>query len=146
HGRTRCAMKHQLRPGRRSERSMWAMDVQVDGYEVGEPGASLPCPRSLEPTRARFELFFNQDGSLDTTATGDMFITNWDPRDAEGNPSGALGSVNVLEGGLPLTEPASNSNFRIDLAGTTQFGSAFAVNEVNQNGYSTGRLTGLEVD
>src|SRR5690606_39725074 len=26
------------------------------------------------------------------------------------------------------------------------FGSAFAVNEVNQNGYSTGRLTGLEVD
>lgn len=143
---TQYFVKEPLDPSRPNEQNIWAMYVQVDGYDVGDPDSSLPFPQNLEPTRARFELFFNQDGSLDTTATGDMFITNWDPRDAEGNPSGALGSVNVLEGGLPLTEPASNSNFRIDLAGTTQFGSAFAVNEVNQNGYSTGRLTGLEVD
>lgn len=146
HVMTQYFVKEPLDPSRPNEQNIWAMYVQVDGYDVGDPDASLPFPQNLEPTRARFELFFNQDGSLDTTATGDMFITNWDPRDAEGNLSGALGSVNVLEGGLPLTEPASNSNFRIDLAGTTQFGSAFAVNEVNQNGYSTGRLTGLEVD
>ena len=146
HVMTQYFVKEPLDPSRPNEQNIWAMYVQVDGYDVGDPDASLPFPQNLEPTRARFELFFNQDGSLDTTATGDMFITNWDPRDAEGNPNGALGSVNVLEGGLPLTEPASNSNFRIDLAGTTQFGSAFAVNEVNQNGYSTGRLTGLEVD
>ncbi|QQD22052.1 flagellar hook-basal body complex protein [Oceanospirillaceae bacterium ASx5O] len=146
HVMTQYFVKEPLDPSRPNEQNIWAMYVQVDGYDVGDPDSSLPFPQNLEPTRARFELFFNQDGSLDTTATGDMFITNWDPRDAEGNPSGALGSVNVLEGGLPLTEPASNSNFRIDLAGTTQFGSAFAVNEVNQNGYSTGRLTGLEVD
>ncbi|UZK04109.1 flagellar hook-basal body complex protein [Venatoribacter cucullus] len=146
HVMTQYFVKEPLDPSRPNEQNIWAMYVQVDGYDVGDPDSSLPFPQNLEPTRARFELFFNQDGSLDTTATGDMFITNWDPRDAEGNPSGALGSVNVLEGGLPLSEPASNSNFQIDLAGTTQFGSAFAVNEVNQNGYSTGRLTGLEVD
>lgn len=146
HVMTQYFVKEPLDPSRPNEQNIWAMYVQVDGYDVGDPDSSLPFPQNLEPTRARFELFFNQDGSLDTTATGDMFITNWDPRDAEGNPNGALGSVNVLEGGLPLTEPASNSNFQIDLAGTTQFGSAFAVNEVNQNGYSTGRLTGLEVD
>ena len=114
--------------------------------DVGDPDASLPFPQNLEATRYRQELFFNQDGTLDVTATGDIFITNWDPVDADGNPNGAQGSVNVLEGGLPLTEPPTNSNFQISLDGSTQFGSPFSVNEVNQNGFSTGRLTGLEVD
>jgi len=30
--------------------------------------------------------------------------------------------------------------------GTTQFGSVFAVNAADQNGYTTGRLSGLDVD
>ena len=52
----------------------------------------------------------------------------------------------MLEGGLPLTEPATSSNFQILLDGSTQFGSPFSVNEVSQDGYTTGRLTGLEID
>ena len=52
----------------------------------------------------------------------------------------------MLEGGIPLIDPPVNSNFQISLDGSTQFGSSFSVNEVNQNGYSTGRLTGLEID
>src|SRR5690606_38222323 len=40
---------------------------------------------------------------------------------------------------------ASSSNFEIDLGDTTQFGSIFAVEDRDQNGYATGRLAGLDV-
>ena len=146
HVMTQFFVKEPLDPTRPNEANIWAMYVQVDGKEVGDPDSTLPFPENLVPTRSRHELFFNQDGTLDTEATGDIYVTNWDPVDAAGDPTGAMTSLNVLEGGLPLTEPASNSNFQILLDGSTQFGSSFAVSEVNQNGYTTGRLAGLEVD
>ena len=124
----------------------WAMYVMIDGKDVGDPDPTLDFPQNLEPTRARYPLFFNQDGSIDTTATGELYVTNWDPVDANGERNGSLGSINVLEGGLPLADPANSSNFRIDLEGTTQYGSSFSVNQVSQNGYTTGRLTGLAID
>jgi len=146
HVMTQYFVKEPLDPTRPNEENVWAMYVLINGNDVGDPDPTLPFPDNLEPSRARYELFFNQDGSFDSTATGDMFITNWDPVDADGNPTGAMSSVNVLEGGLPLSEPPANSNFQIDLTGSTLFSSEFSVNEVNQNGYTTGRLTGLEVD
>jgi flagellar hook protein FlgE len=146
HVMTQFFVKEPLDPNRPNEANIWAMYVQVDGQDVGDPDSTLPFPENLIPTRARYELFFNQDGTLDTDATGDMFITNWDPIDGAGDPTGAMTSLNVLEGGLPLTEPPTNSNFEIILDGSTQFGSSFAVSEVSQNGYTTGRLAGLEVD
>lgn len=146
HVMTQFFVKEPIDPSRPDDKSIWAMYVQVDGRDVGDPDPTKTFPENLQPTRQRFELFFNQDGTLDTQATGDLFITNWDPVDADGNPTGALKSRNVLEGGLPLGEPPTNSNFQIDLAGSTQFGSAFAVNQVSQNGYTTGRLTGLQID
>lgn len=146
HVMTQFFVKEPLDPLRPNEQNIWAMYVQIDGNDVGDPDASLDFPESLVPTRARHELFFNQDGTLDTEATGDIYITNWDPVDENGDSSGAMNSLNVLEGGLPLTNPPTNSNFAIVLDGSTQFGSAFSVSEVNQNGYTTGRLAGLEVD
>lgn len=146
HVMTQYFVKEPLDPTRPNEQNVWAMYVLVDGNDVGDPDPSLPFPQNLDPTRARFELFFNQDGTLDEVATGDIFITNWDPVDENGDATGALTSTNVLEGGLPLSDPPTNSNFQISLSGSTQFGSEFSVNEVNQNGYATGRLTGLEVD
>jgi len=146
HVMTEYFVKEPLDPTRPNEANIWAMYVQIDGQDVGDPDSTLPFPENLVPTPARYELFFNQDGTLDTEATGDIFVTNWDPIDGAGDPTGAMTSLNVLEGGLPLTEPATNSNFEIILDGSTQFGSSFAVSEVNQNGYTTGRLAGLEVD
>lgn len=146
HVMTQFFVKEPLDPSRPNEENLWAMYVQIDGNDVGDPDVTLPFPENLEPTPARYELFFNPDGTYDESATGELYITNWDPVDEEGSPTGGLKSLNVLEGGLPLTEPASNSNFQIVLDGSTQFGSPFSVNEVNQNGYTTGRLTGLEID
>jgi flagellar hook protein FlgE len=146
HVLTQYFVKEPLDPNRPNEQNIWAMYAQVDGQDVGDPDSTLNFPDNLAPTPARYELFFNQDGTLDTDATGEIYVTNWDPIDGNGDSSGALNSVNVLEGGLPLNTPPSNSNFQITLDGSTQFGSAFSVSEVNQNGYTTGRLAGLEVD
>lgn len=146
HVLTQYFVKEPLDPNLPNEENMWAMYVLIDGQEVGDPDSTLDFPENLMPTRARHELFFNQDGTLDTEATADIYVTNWNPTDSNGVPTGAFGSVNVLEGGLPLSNPPTNSNFQIVLDGSTQFGTPFAVSEVQQDGYATGRLAGLEVD
>ena len=146
HVMTQFFVKEPLDPNLPNEENIWAMYVLVDGQEVGDPDSTLDFPENLAPTRARHELFFNQDGTLDTEATADIYVTNWNPTDSNGDPTGAFSSVNVLEGGLPLTNPPTNSNFQISLAGSTQFGTPFAVSEGQQDGYATGRLAGLEVD
>lgn len=125
----------------------WVMYVQIDGRDVGDPDTSLPPPANSEPTRANFNVYFNEDGSLNELITDDMLISNWVVMDANGNPTGAMQPQNVLAGGTTLIpEPPTSSNFVIDLAGTTQFGSEFSVNDVDQNGYATGRLSGLAID
>lgn len=146
HIMTQFFVKEPLDQTRPNEENLWAMYVQIDGNDVGDPDPTLTFPDNLVPTRARYELFFNQDGTLDSSATGELFVTNWDPVDEGDAPTGGLKSLNVLEGGLPLSDPATNSNFQISLDGSTQFGSPFSVSEVGQNGYGTGRLTGLEID
>ncbi len=125
----------------------WIMYVQVDGRDVGDPDTTLPPPDNTVPTRAGFNLRFNEDGSLDRTYTGDVLISNWIPLDADGKPNGALGPQNVLAGGttnIPVVPV--NSNFLIDFDGTTQFGSIFSVNDNSPNGYAAGRLSGLNID
>jgi len=146
HIMTQFFVKEPIDATRPNEENIWAMYVQVDGRDVGDPDATLSFPENLVPTSARFELFFNSDGSLDELTSGDFFITNWDPMDETGATTGSLSSVNILEGGLPLTSPANSSNFQVLLDGSTQFASAFSVAEVSQNGFTTGRLTGLEID
>ncbi|WP_156491695.1 flagellar hook-basal body complex protein, partial [Oleiphilus sp. HI0123] len=49
-------------------------------------------------------------------------------------------------GVLPIPQPPTSSNFEVDVSSFTQFGSPFAVNDLSQNGYTTGRLVGLDVD
>lgn len=127
--------------------NQWIMYVQIDGQEVGEPNTTLPPPQNAMPTRAAFTLQFNPDGSLNSDRSDPILISNWTPLDAEGNPNGALGPQNILAGGtMNIPDPPTSSNFTIDLTGTTQFSSVFSVNDVDQNGYTTGRLSGLNID
>ncbi|MCR6653726.1 MAG: flagellar hook-basal body complex protein [Cellvibrionaceae bacterium] len=125
----------------------WVMYVQIDGRDVGDPNTTLPPPDNTVPTRAGFDLRFNPDGSLNQVLSDQILISNWVPRDANGDPNGALGPQNVLAGGTSnIPDPPSSSNFVMDLAGTTQYGSQFSVHEKDQNGYTTGRLSGLNID
>ena len=140
-------IKEPYDPENPTQTNNWTMAIQVDGQDVGDPDPSLDFPENLEPTMATFPLYFNSDGTLDEEATGTMLISNWDPVDADGNPNGALTSMNLLEGGgLPIEEPFTSSNFEIRLDGSTQFGIDSGANNISQNGYTTGRLTGLEVN
>lgn len=124
--------------------SVWAMYVQIDDEDVGDPPFTTG-----DPTRARFELEFNNDGSLasvDGNPDGQLLISNWTPKDDAGQPNGADGPLPIASGGsLPIAEPPVSSNFLIDMNETTQYGSSFGVVDQQQNGYTTGRLSGLDV-
>ncbi|HEY6529036.1 MAG TPA: flagellar hook-basal body complex protein [Cellvibrionaceae bacterium] len=125
----------------------WKMYVLIDGKDIGDPDTSLPPPGNTLPTRSAYDIFFNPDGSINSTQTDDILISNWTPLDVNGNPNGSLGPQNVLAGGgVVIPDPPISSNFVIDVGKSTQFGSKFSVNNVKQNGYTTGRLSGLNID
>ena len=125
----------------------WRMFVQIDGQNVGDPDPSLPAPQNTEPTMASFDVHFLPDGRLNETMTDVMLISNWTPTNEDGALIGALGPLNVLQGGtIPVAEPPSSSNFIVDLTGSTQFGSVFSKENLDQNGYATGRLAGLDIN
>ncbi|MBV1915491.1 MAG: flagellar hook protein FlgE [Pseudomonadales bacterium] len=73
-------------------------------------------------TEEQIDITFNSDGSIQSPLTT-VSIANWDP-------------------GTGATTP---SPFTLDLNNTTQFGSAFEVNDFSQDGFTTGRLVGLDV-
>ena len=122
-----------------STSNTWSMYVLIDGFDVGNPAAG-----SSQPGRAQFNMRFNSDGTLDPANDGPFLVTNWTPVDENGNFNGALGSNPA--GTLPIPSPSTDSNFEIDIDGTTQFGSDFGVIAVTQDGFTTGRLTGLNID
>ncbi|WP_347330282.1 flagellar hook-basal body complex protein [Marinimicrobium locisalis] len=124
----------------------WMMYVQVDGQNVGDPDPTLPPPQNTEPNVASFNVHFNSDGSLNEELTEEMLVSNWTPRNDDGSAAGALPPLNVLQGGqLPVTDPPTSSNFEIELDGTTQFGANFGVESQDQNGFTTGRLSGVDI-
>lgn len=72
------------------------------------------------------------------------------PQTLNFNPDGTLATA------MPLTFNASTiitgdtganeMTLGLDLSNTTQYGSAFAINDLSQNGFTTGRLSSIEVD
>ncbi len=127
--------------GTSAQPNTWQMHVQIDGEDVGDPVIGT------QPTRASYTLVFNDDGSLNSNLSDQVLISNWVPLDADGNSNGAAGPINVVDGGtLPVPDPATSSNFEINIDDTTQYGSPFSINDMQQNGFTTGRLAGLDVD
>jgi flagellar hook protein FlgE len=128
-------------------RSLWTMYALIDGRDVGDPDVNLAPPANMAPTRSGFRIEFNPDGTLNQAGTEPMLISNWVPLDANGQPNGALGPRTVLNGGtLPVAQPTASSNFEIRVDNSTQYGSPFGVNVVDQNGFTTGRLSGIDID
>lgn len=126
---------------RGSESNLWTMYVMIDGRDVGDP-----LTPGGDPTRAGYSLVFNEDGSINNILSDQILVSNWTPLDANGEPNGAEGPLNLISGGiLPIPNPPTSSNFTIDLSSATQFGGPFAVNDLRQDGFATGRLVGLDV-
>lgn len=140
HAMTQYFVKERTDPTNVSGTSnTWTMYVLIDGKNVGNPPAG-----SSEPGLAQYSLRFSSDGTLVPGENGPFLISNWVPIDEAGNYNGALMPNNG--GTLPIPNPPISSNFELDMFGTTQFGSDFAVNDMQQDGFTTGRLSGLSID
>jgi flagellar hook protein FlgE len=107
---------------------------------------SLGNPHSLtlyfvKTAANEWTAFGAQDGTLlDTADTNDAIgVMNF-------NPNGQLASTVPLALSLPTSTGATPLyNVTLDFSGTTQFGSAFGVTELRQDGYADGRLTGFAI-
>ena len=117
--------------------SQWSIYVEIDGEMV--------AGTDQQPYTA----LFNQDGQLESIngdVNGEIIIADWVPKDPNGAPNGADGPPadpsNVVS---PIPLPANSSAFVLDLGRATQYGATFGVNNQQQNGYTTGRLSGLDV-
>ena len=129
------------------EENRWTAYALIDGVDIGDPDPNLPPPQNQVPSRASFAVQFNPDGTLNPSGTDTILVSNWTPLDENGNPNGATGPQNVLSGGgLPIQSPPNSSNFEIRLTDSTQFGREFALGSIEQNGFATGRLSGLAID
>ncbi len=117
--------------------SEWSVYAQIDGEFVGGT--------DVTPFTARFD----ENGilqSIDGDASGEILIDDWVPKDSDGQPNGADGPPAVGEVVVtPIPDPPTTSAFVINLSETTQRGSEFSVDDQQQNGYTTGRLSGLDV-
>ncbi len=123
----------------------WQVVVRVDGRDVGDPIITAPTT----PTVATFDVYFDNNGAIDENLSDNMLISNWQPYNSDGTPIlGSLQPLNEFSGGsLPIPfPPTRSSNFELQLAGSTQVGSAFEVRSVAQDGTTTGRLASLSID
>jgi len=104
----------------------WYVAMTIDGVDV-------PAVNTTDPNSAKLpSITFNDDGSFKSTQL----------------PGGGATTV---PGQLPVTAALTNGattpfNFNIDFSRNTQFGSPFAVQSIQSDGYSTGTLTGLSID
>lgn len=94
----------------------WDVHTLVDGVTVGSTPADT--------------LTFLDNGTIDPSAVLSIAIPDWDPLDSGGNPTGAV-TPQAMDIGFP---------------DSTQFGSNFAVQALTQDGFTTGRLSGIDVD
>ena len=122
----------------------WFMYVQIDGQDVGDAD-----PLAADPTaasEAQYTLRFNSDGSLDATNTASILISNWTPLNSDGSTAGSLGPLQVASGGgIPIPLPPTSSNFIFDIDGSTQFAGDFAVTQLDQSGFASGQLAGVDI-
>ncbi len=102
---------------RKSAANTWDQYVYVNGTNV---------PPSGQPVGTPFVLGFDTAGAL---ATIDGVAASSAPTAAFNPGTGA-----------------ANITLDLQLGGTTQYGSAFAVNNLTQNGFTTGRLAGIDID
>jgi len=96
----------------------WQMFLYVDGAEVPPAGGVAGQPTVAE---------FTTSGAL-----GSILSPTADPAVMQYQPLAVAGADPLVLG--------------FDLAGSTQFGTDFSINDLSQNGFTTGRLSGLEID
>ncbi|WP_455203194.1 flagellar hook protein FlgE [Kaarinaea lacus] len=98
--------------------NQWDSYFYVDGNQINTDATATP------PNSPSVTLTFNPDGTI-ATPTQMQYAPI---------PSAVLGT-----GAAPL-------QMNLDYGNTTQFGGSFAVNSLSQDGFASGRLSGIDVD
>ncbi|MPZ42545.1 MAG: flagellar hook-basal body complex protein [Betaproteobacteria bacterium] len=91
---------------------------------------------------------WNVHASVDDTAIGnvDLGAGAGNPLALDFDSNGALTTTMPVNAALTIGGGATTPiNFALDMASMTQFGSPFSVNSMFQDGYSSGRLVGLNI-
>ena len=116
----------------------WNMNVLIDGRNPADPTQTTPFVANLTYTTAgQLDSALTASADFTVNADGTIDLTNWVPA----APDNAVPPVWSSNGAA-----ASPTGINIDITKATQFASAFAVSSVSQNGYTTGTLSGLEID
>ncbi len=126
----------------------WDMKMLIDGRNPADPSVTDPYVMGLE---------FDSSGALSGIDTGGsaLFSVGTDLKvtlnsATAANPNGGWVPA-ISDGGTPATwSPngalANPDGIVMDFSKSSQYASAFAVNKVSQDGYTTGELAGLEID
>jgi flagellar hook protein FlgE len=101
----------------------------------------------VKTSAGTWDVYAGKDGSTATAKVGTAkFDTSGNlvnTYDASGNPTASLFTFNFA---IPNTDGSSTpQSLKLDIAGTTQFGSKDGVNSLTQNGFAAGQLTNFTV-
>ena len=112
--------------------NLWQVITYIDGVEL--PPSSTGIPGGVPPANGQgVVLEFNSDGTLANA----MY---------DGITAGQLPNTQIAFSSFTPTTGANPVDITIDFAPTTQYGDDFAVNLLSQDGFTTGRLTGFDVE
>lgn len=98
-----------------------------------------------------WDMYMTVDGTLiqaDGTKTlGTPPVTTDYARTLTFSSAGALSSTpTVATGTIPSSGGSTPFSINMNMGSTTQYGSSFAVNSISQDGYTTGRLSGVDIN
>jgi flagellar hook protein FlgE len=114
----------------------WQMNLLINGRNPAAPAAST-APYTATLTFSAAGQLTGQAGGVGFTGTGPLTLAGWVP---------AAPDTAVPPNWNANGAGANAAGIRLDLSPSTQFSSSFAVSSVAQDGYTTGQLSGLEVD
>ncbi len=93
-----------------------------------------------------WDMYMTVDGSTSANIVDADAGSAGNARSLTFNSSGVLTSAaSVTTGNIPSSGGSAAFPISIDLSTLTQFGSSFSVNSLQQDGFSTGRLSGVDI-
>jgi flagellar hook protein FlgE len=149
-------------PPQATTRATLGLNLPADASLPVNPVFDPADPSSFNHTTS--VTVYDSLGSAHTATTyfiKDAAVNTWNLQvEIDGTPVGGVnqitfandGSFSTPAGGLlslPAYTPttgAADITMSMDLGSATQFGNAFGVNSLSQDGFTTGRLTGVSVD
>ncbi|SDF71788.1 flagellar hook protein FlgE [Phytopseudomonas seleniipraecipitans] len=123
----------------------WDVKVLVDGRNPLDPTNTQPLSAAVTfdasgkmeaLNRAGLNPPENLTSGLSVNADGSLSMNGWKPA-APTNTEGTVWAEN---------RAGASPSVKFDFRGSTQFNSTFSVAKVEQDGYSTGELSGLQID